>query len=103
MSSDSTRRVVDNALRLLASAVDDRVISSSPCHDDEVTVPTLEEVQAMANAVGDRWRALVVTLAGSGLRIGEALGLQVSDVDFLRRTIRVERPDRWPPLRERDR
>ena len=45
----------------------------------------------MADAVGDRWRALVVTLAGSGLRIGEALGLQVSDVDFLRRTINVER------------
>ncbi|HEX3932497.1 MAG TPA: site-specific integrase [Nocardioides sp.] len=33
----------------------------------------------------------MVTLAGSGLRIGELLGLQVSDVDFLRRTIRVER------------
>src|SRR5665811_2244853 len=30
-------------------------------------------------------------LAGSGLRIGELLGLEVSDVDFLRRTIRVER------------
>jgi integrase len=30
-------------------------------------------------------------LAGSGLRISEALGLQVPDVDFLRRTVRVER------------
>ncbi|WP_414691109.1 tyrosine-type recombinase/integrase [Nocardioides sp.] len=30
-------------------------------------------------------------LAGSGLRVGELLGLQVSDVDFLRREIRVER------------
>ena len=35
--------------------------------------------------------ASVITLAGSGLRIGELLGLDVSDVDFLRRTIRVER------------
>src|ERR1019366_8924650 len=33
----------------------------------------------------------VVLLAGSGLRIGEALGLNVSDVDFLRRTVKVER------------
>ena len=32
-----------------------------------------------------------MTLAGSGLRIGELLGLSVADVDFLRRTIRVER------------
>ena len=35
--------------------------------------------------------AAVVTLAGSGLRIGELLGLDVTDVDFLRRTISVER------------
>ena len=34
---------------------------------------------------------LVVLLAGSGLRIGEALGLNVSDVDFLRRTLKVAR------------
>jgi integrase len=33
----------------------------------------------------------VVLLAGTGLRIGEALGLEVSDVDFLRGTVRVER------------
>jgi integrase len=32
-----------------------------------------------------------VLLAGSGLRIGEAFALRVDDVDFLRRTIRVER------------
>jgi len=35
--------------------------------------------------------AAVIALAGSGLRIGELLGLDVSDVDFLRRTIRVAR------------
>lgn len=38
-----------------------------------------------------RYRAAVVTLARSGLRIGELLGLEVADADFLRRTIRVER------------
>jgi integrase len=145
VSSDSTRRVVDNALRLhllpalgaypiaavrtsqiqgfvkaleskglspgsvqliyhvtlqvFAAAVDDRVIQQSPCrkitlpkgHDEEVVIPTLDQVQAMADSIGERWRAVVVTLAGSGLRIGEALGLHVSDVDFLRRTISVER------------
>lgn len=40
---------------------------------------------------GARQRALVVLLAGTGLRISEALGLQVGDVDFLRGTLRVER------------
>ncbi|MBZ9639687.1 tyrosine-type recombinase/integrase [Streptomyces sp. PSKA30] len=36
-------------------------------------------------------RAAIVTLAGSGLRIGELLGLKVSNVDFKAGTIRVER------------
>lgn len=33
----------------------------------------------------------VITLAGSGLQIGELLRLDVSDIDFLRRTIKVQR------------
>jgi integrase len=37
-----------------------------------------------------RNRAMVLTQAGLGLRIGELLGLRASDVDFLRRTVRVE-------------
>ncbi|MET4924544.1 site-specific integrase [Streptomyces sp. PSRA5] len=36
-------------------------------------------------------RAAIVVLAGSGLRVGELLGLKVSDVDFKRGTVRVER------------
>ena len=85
--------------RMFAAAVDDRILAASPCHrirlprDDrpEVTVPTVQQITALAGAVEPRYRALVVLLAGSGLRIGEALGLQVSDVDFLRRTVKVER------------
>jgi integrase len=85
--------------RMFAAAVDDRIIVASPCHrvrlprDDrpEVVVPTVEQITALAAAVTPRYRALVVLLAGSGLRIGEALGLNVSDVDFLRRTVKVER------------
>src|ERR1035437_6399943 len=84
---------------MFAVAVDDRILAASPCHrvrlprDDrpEVVVPTVEQITALAGAVSPRYRALVVILAGSGLRIGEALGLNVSDVDFLRRTVKVER------------
>ena len=36
-------------------------------------------------------QALMLTIAGSGLRQGEALGLTVDRIDFLRRTIRVDR------------
>ena len=85
--------------RMFAAAVDDRIIAASPCHrirlprDDrpEVVAPTVEQITALAGVIQPRYRALVVLLAGSGLRIGEALGLNVSDVDFLRRTVKVER------------
>jgi integrase len=39
--------------------------------------------------MGERYRALVVLAAGTGLRHGEALGLEVDAVDFLRRTLQV--------------
>jgi integrase len=45
----------------------------------------------MTDAVPEQYRALVVLLAGSGVRIAEGLALKPSDVDFLRRTLRVER------------
>jgi integrase len=37
----------------------------------------------------ERYRALVVLAAGTGLRHGEALGPELDAVDFLRRTLRV--------------
>lgn len=95
----SVRNVYDVLARMLGAAVDDKVISSTPCKkialpalpDVEVVPPTVDQVDAIAEAIPERYRAAVVLLAGSGLRIGELLGLQVSDVDFLRRTVRVDR------------
>ncbi len=49
----------------------------------------------------DRYKALVVLAAGTGLRQGECFGLTVDRVDFLRRTITVDRqlilPATGPP------
>jgi len=99
LAAGSVRNIYDVTAQVFAAAVDDRVIASSPCRrirlpkgdNGEVVPPTVEQVAALATAIGDRWRAVVVVLAGSGLRIGELRGLMVDDVDFLRRTIRVER------------
>lgn len=99
LAAGTIRNVHDVAWRIFDAAVHDRVINRSPFvkiklpppERHEVIVPTIEEVVALADAVDDRWRAVIVTLAGSGLRIGELLGLQVRDVDFLKRTVRVER------------
>ncbi|MFD5446207.1 tyrosine-type recombinase/integrase [Streptomyces tendae] len=95
----SVRNVYDVLVRLMTAAVEDKVIASSPCRritlppmpDEEVIPPAVVQVEAMARVMPPYIRAAIVTLAGSGLRIGELLGLKVSDVDFKAGTIRVER------------
>jgi integrase len=39
----------------------------------------------------DRYRPVVILVAATGLRQGEAFGVHVRDVDFLRRTLTVAR------------
>jgi integrase len=98
LAAGTVRNTYHTAARIFASAVDDRVIPSSPCRriklpkDDkgEGVPSTLAQVRALEVGMGNLGAA-VIALAGSGLRIGELLGLDVSDVDFLRRTIRVQR------------
>lgn len=85
--------------QLFAAAVDDRLIPSSPClrvrppRDvrPPMVIPTVEQVHALADDVPPLYRALVILLAGAGLRIGEALGLEVGDIDWLRCTVQVQR------------
>jgi integrase len=99
LAPGSVRNVYATLARLLADAAHDRLIVASPCERItlptlsayEVVPPTAEDVHALEAAVPARYGALVVLLAGTGLRIGEALGLEVTDVDWLRRTLRVER------------
>src|SRR5829696_4137526 len=95
----STLRNLLSLLRsIYSSAVLDRLVASSPVvrvqlprGDRERVVPlTVEQVQALADAMPARNRAMVVAQAGLGLRIGELLALRIRDVDFLRRTVRVE-------------
>lgn len=57
---------------------------------------TDEDVNAVLTATPQHYRPLVIALVGLGLRISEACGLRVEDIDFLRRTVRVRqqrRPD----------
>ncbi|MEQ1874622.1 MAG: tyrosine-type recombinase/integrase [Ilumatobacteraceae bacterium] len=49
------------------------------------------KVPEIADAMPERWRAAVLLMASTGLRLGECLGLTVDRVDFLRRTIRIDR------------
>jgi len=83
---------------IFRAAVADRLIAASPCIG--IKLPKLarqpveplavEDVEALAAAMPDRYRALVVLAAGTGLRQGEAFGLTVEHVDFLRRSLHVQ-------------
>ena len=48
-----------------------------------------EAVGGLVDAIEDRYRALVVLGAGTGLRQGEAFGVELAHVDFLRRSLVV--------------
>jgi integrase len=82
---------------IFRSAVRDRVVMSSPCVDvrlpkpepKRVTPLATERVEALIAAMPERYQALVTLASGTGLRQGEALGLEVGAVDFLRRTLEV--------------
>ena len=87
--------------QMMRSAVRDRLIAESPCR--EVTLPTAdaaaaalvpltsEQVDELADEVPRRYRALVLVSAALGLRQGEACGLTVDRVDFLRLKVRIDR------------
>lgn len=102
---------VESYYRVLAAvmlaAKRDRLIAESPCEgvrlpraerSASALVPlTVEQVQSLAGAVPARYRALVLVSAGLGLRQGEACGLTVDRVDFMRRTVRIDRQLVSPP------
>ena len=79
--------------RILADAVQDNLIPKNPVAGLALpkTSPkkhvylTHSQVGALADAAGGECRTLVLTLAYTGLRWGEAVALKVSDLDLLRK------------------
>ncbi|WP_245164936.1 tyrosine-type recombinase/integrase [Curtobacterium flaccumfaciens] len=85
----------------LRAAILDRRLANDPLEgvklpavrkkEHAMRVPSPAEVQSIRDAIEPARQALIDVMAYAGLRIGEAAGLQVGDIDFLRRTIHVER------------
>jgi integrase len=94
------RTIFTNVSAVFGAAVDDGLIVVNPCQAKSVRLPKRDvqkvepwsnpQVRAVTDALPPRYRALAVVTAGCGLRQGEAFGLRVSDVDFLRRRVNVE-------------
>jgi integrase len=84
---------------IFKSAVADRRLASSPCvgtrlpkvEKRKVEPISTEQVRALVAAMPERYRGLVLLTVGTGMRQGEVFGLTLDRVDFLRRTLTVDR------------
>jgi integrase len=105
LSRNTVRLALAPLKALLATAFEEEVIRRNPAANvriarpgtaDAMTKPkalTEEELRALLTEMPDQWRHFFTFLAQTGLRIGEALALQWSDVDFGTQHIHVRR--RW--------
>jgi integrase len=100
----TTARAIMATLRaILAAAVESGRLVRNPSAGVQVGAKTERRVDplhigntaklvpVLAENMPRRWRAAVLLMASTGLRLGECLGLTVDRVDFLRRTLRVDR------------
>ena len=99
LAPSTIRLVMQYVSSMFAAAVTDGFIPSNPATGAKlpkvdsapIVPPTTDEVLALQSA-SPGWFAISTTLgAGIGLRQGEATGLTVDRVDFLRREARIDR------------
>ncbi|QCR39681.1 site-specific integrase [Microbacterium sp. SGAir0570] len=98
LAASTIRTRVNYVQMAFRAATLDRVIPTNPAEgaksprtrrsDAAMKLLTVEQVAAALDAAGD-FRPFVAVCAFAGLRLGEAAGLRVKDVNFLRRTIGV--------------
>jgi integrase len=84
---------------ILGTAADDGLIAKNPCilkgagaeHSPARRVVSVKHVEALANAMPERYRMLVLLALFRACRWGELIELTRSDLNFLHLTLRVER------------
>lgn len=87
------------ASTIFKAAIRDRRIVGNPCDGTRLPkvqrkqiVPlTTEQVTAIHDALPAELRAVVTLAAGTGMRQGECLGLTMDRINFLKRTVTVDR------------
>ena len=99
LSAGTVELVYRYVVAVFRAAVADRIIAASPAVAIKRPKPEVVEIEPLATEIvealvaniSERYRALVILAAGTGLRQGECFGLTVDRVDFLRRQLRVDR------------
>lgn len=92
---------VSHARSVFRAAVRDQIIPRDPSdgvrlprarsREHDMEIPSPDDVRALLEAAEPHFRIAVGLGAFTGLRIGETNGVQLGDVDFLRRTLHVRR------------
>jgi len=109
LSPLTTQVLVYTVGSIFKAAVRDRLIPSNPfvglslpeAHQERIVPLSVAQVRQLADAAPKYARAMIITQAGLGLRIGELMALRAEDVNFLKRMARVE--TQLPPNeKERD-
>jgi hypothetical protein len=99
LAPSTVRKAWALAGSVLRLAVRDGLIARTPARDVELpalVAPeprfiTADQVLALTDAIGPQWRAVVLLGGLGGLRFGEIAGLQVADLDLLRRRVTIRR------------
>jgi integrase len=94
----TTRKAYQLLSAALSDAVDNGLIPMSPCRNvklPKITTSVMRvlepaETKALAGVIDERYRAMVLAAAYTGLRFGELAALRTDRFDALRRTVRVE-------------
>jgi integrase len=100
LAPNTVRVVMQHVSGVFNTALDDGLLGGrNPC--DGVRLPrvdappifpmSIEQVDALLTATSEPFKAAIVIGAGLGLRQSEAAGLTVDRVDFLRRSITIDR------------
>ncbi len=97
LSASSVSQAYRTLNRILEAAVGDELLGRNPLNGvtpptvepDEMRFLTHEEVALLADTIDERYRALVLVAAYTGLRASELVGLRRHHIDLLRRTLTV--------------
>ena len=90
-----------NVRSVFRAALKDKVLGSDPTDgvrlprgrraNAAMSIPPPEEVGHLLAVADDRFQAFVALCAFAGLRLGEAAAVQLGDIDFLRKSLKVGR------------
>lgn len=101
LAPNTIRSRLDHVRAVIRAAIADRAIPFDVTTtvtlprrrkaDAAMVIPTTEQVGRVLHHAPEQFAAFVAVCAFGGLRLGEAAGLRVSDVDFMRGEVHVRR------------